>query len=230
LRTIAPRFEDASDRVPGARYGGRSQPQVYCLTMTYRAVAFDLLTALLDSWSLWEEIAPGGGFAWRSRYLTLTYGAGRYVPYVQLVEQAAVDTGFGSASALIDRWDELTPWPETNGVVSAIASRVPVAVVTNCSTVLARGAVDRLGVEIPVVVTAEDVGWYKPDPHPYEESLTRLGLPASSVLFVAGSRSDIGGAADVGMDVFWHNRRGSDASGVVPDYEHRSLDPLIDLI
>ena len=197
--------------------------------MTYRAVAFDLLTALLDSWSWWEAIAPGGGLAWRSRYLTLTYGAGRYVRYTQLVEQAAVDTGFGSASALLERWDELEPWPEASGVLSAIITRVPVAVVTNCSTALARRAVDRLGVEIAVVVTAEEVGWYKPDPHPYEETLTRLGLPAGSVLFVAGSRSDIAGAANVGFDIFWHNRRGSDAE-TVPDYEHRSLDPLVDLI
>lgn len=200
--------------------------------MTYQAVAFDLLTALLDSWTLWEEIAEGKGLQWRDRYLELTYGAGRYVPYERLVERAAFDVGLGGSAAvrLIERWDELRPWPETTGVVSVVASKVPIAVVTNCSAELALRAVQKLEVEIPVVVTAEGSGWYKPDPHPYEETLTRLDLPASSVLFVAGSRLDIGGAADVGMDVFWHNRRGSDASVVVPDYEHRSLDPLFDLI
>jgi 2-haloalkanoic acid dehalogenase type II len=200
--------------------------------MTYRAVAFDLLTALLDSWTLWEEVAPGGGLAWRDRYLELTYGAGRYVPYEQLVEQAALDVGVGRGAAddLMERWDELTPWAETAEVLSAVAARVPVAVVTNCSTALARRAVDRVGVEIPVVVTAEDAGWYKPDPHPYEGALTRLDLPAGSVLFVAGSRSDIGGAAGVGMDVFWHNRRGIASTDARPGTEYRSLDPLVDLV
>jgi 2-haloacid dehalogenase len=46
-------------------------------------------------------------------------------------------------------------------------------------------------VEIPVVVTAEKVGWYKPDRRPYEEAMATLDLPAGEVLFVAGSRSDM---------------------------------------
>jgi len=200
--------------------------------MTYEAVAFDLLTALLDSWTLWEEIASGHGIAWRDRYLELTYGAGRYVPYEQLVEQAALDVGVGRGAGddLMKRWDELTPWPETTEVLSVVAARVPVAVVTNCSTALARRAVDRLGVEIPVVVTAEHAGWYKPDPRPYREALAQLGQPADSVLFVAGSVSDIGGAAGVGMDVFWHNRRGIAPTDARPDCRYRSLDPLLDLV
>jgi hypothetical protein len=37
----------------------------------YDAVAFDLLTALLDSWTLWNDIAgsPEDGQKWRRRYL-----------------------------------------------------------------------------------------------------------------------------------------------------------------
>jgi len=40
----------------------------------YSAVMFDLLTALLDSWSLWNEVAGSEevGVAWRTRYLKLT--------------------------------------------------------------------------------------------------------------------------------------------------------------
>ena len=36
----------------------------------YRAVMFDLLTALLDSWSLWNRVAGSArvGLAWRRRY------------------------------------------------------------------------------------------------------------------------------------------------------------------
>ena len=44
--------------------------------MKYDAVVFDLLTALLDSWTLWNDVAgaPEDGMKWRRRYLKITYG------------------------------------------------------------------------------------------------------------------------------------------------------------
>src|SRR4051812_878357 len=46
----------------------------------YDAVVFDLLTALIDSWSLWNAVAGSAeaGMRWRRRYLQLTYQAGVY--------------------------------------------------------------------------------------------------------------------------------------------------------
>lgn len=60
-----------------------------------RAVLFDLLTALLDSWTVWNTAAgsEAAGRAWRAEYLRLTYGCGRYVPYEELVRQAAHAVG-----------------------------------------------------------------------------------------------------------------------------------------
>ena len=51
---------------------------------------FDLLTALLNSWSLWNKVAgsEGSGFAWRQRYLQLTYQTGPYRSYEDLIKQA----------------------------------------------------------------------------------------------------------------------------------------------
>ena len=47
--------------------------------MKYDAVVFDLLTALLDSWTLWNDVAgsPEAGMKWRRRYLEITYGVRR---------------------------------------------------------------------------------------------------------------------------------------------------------
>jgi HAD superfamily hydrolase (TIGR01509 family) len=81
-------------------------------------------------------------------------------------------------------------------------------VVTNCSETLASRAVHRVGVPLEVVVSAERAGAYKPDPRPYGLALHELGLPPERVLFVAGSPSDIMGASEAGMTVFWHNRLG----------------------
>lgn len=81
-----------------------------------KAVLFDLLTALLDSWTLWNDVAgsEARGRAWRAEYLRLTYGCGRYVPYEQLVREAAVTTGLPAAAAdtLEARWLELPPWSD----------------------------------------------------------------------------------------------------------------------
>src|SRR5882724_8269368 len=95
----------------------------------YDAVVFDLLTALLDSWTLWNRVAGSAerGFAWRRKYLDLTYQAGAYRPYERVVGEAAALAGVdrGAADEFVRRWKELVPWPETEEVVAALAGRVP---------------------------------------------------------------------------------------------------------
>jgi 2-haloacid dehalogenase len=202
----------------------------------YGAVMFDLLTALLDSWSLWNEVAgtDDAGVAWRTRYLELTYRAGAYRSYEDIIREAAQAAGVPVARAdqLIQRWGELRPWPETREVLRALLQQVPVAVATNASVALAGVAVAALGVSVATVVTAEEAGYYKPHPRPYRMALERLRCAPASVLFVAGSAADVPGAAAVGMDVFWHNRRHLKpvAAGVPPRYVADSLRPLLELV
>jgi len=197
----------------------------------YDAVLFDLLTALLDSWTLWNDVAgdPDAGRRWRERYLRLTYGAGRYVPYESLVAQAAVEEGLPAelSGHLVRRWGQLRPWPESGDVLRTLASATRIGVVTNCSIALGRQAAELVQAPFEVVVTAEEAGAYKPRPEPYRFALDELGLPPERVLFVAGSRYDIAGAGDLGMDVWWHNRIGLPADPTNrPLAEHRSLGSL----
>jgi len=197
---------------------------------------FDLLTALLNSWSLWNKVAGSEevGFDWRQKYLQLTYRAGPYRSYEGLIKEAAHEVGVPEARAedLIQRWSELEPWPETPQVVHALLEKGLVAVVTNASIALANIAVTCLGVAMPTVVTAEEAGYYKPQPQPYHMALDRLQCPAESVLFVAGSAADIPGASAVGMPVFWHNRmRLSPVDArVQPLYAADSLWPILELV
>jgi 2-haloacid dehalogenase len=203
-------------------------------TNAYDAVMFDLLTGLLDSWSLWNSVAAnaGDGFRWRRRYLALTYEAGAYRPYEEIVKEAArgADVPIDAANALIERWDELTAWPEVPDVLRALA--VPMAIATNCSEALAQRAVSRVGVAFDVVISAERARAYKPRPEPYRLALQELSLPPERVLFVAGSAYDVDGAAEVGMDVYWHNRAGlpRTASKHQPLIETASLWSLIDFV
>ena len=202
----------------------------------YQAVIFDLLTALLNSWSLWNKVAgsDGVGFNWRTRYLQLTYHAGPYRSYEGIIKEAAHEAGVPEAQAeeLLQRWSELEPWPETPQVLHALLEKVPIAVATNASIALANIAVTCLGVAMPMVVTAEEAGYYKPQPQPYRMALDRLRCAAESVLFVAGSAADIPGASAVGMPVFWHNRRRLSPvdARVQPLYVADSLWPILELV
>jgi 2-haloalkanoic acid dehalogenase type II len=186
----------------------------------YDAVLFDLLTGLLDSWSLWNRVAGSAeaGRRWRAEYLRLTYGCGAYRAYGELVAQAAAGVGLpGALAADLERdWGTLQPWPDAMGTLRGLGRSHRLGVVTNCSERLGRMAAERVGVPFEVVVTAERAGFYKPHPAPYRLALEQLGLPADRVLFVAGSGYDLFGTARVGLDTFWHNRLGLPAPGGAP--------------
>lgn len=127
-----------------------------------KAIIFDLLTALLDSWSLWNTSAgsPENGHRWRARYLELTFGCGAYKPYEDLVNQAAKDLGLGSEvpHKVLENWDQLKPWSEVEDVLKKLREKgYKMGVVTNCSTDLGRRAANLVG-KWDGVVTAEEVG------------------------------------------------------------------------
>ena len=201
-----------------------------------KAVLFDLLTALLDSWTLWDSVAgsEADGRRWRAAYLRRTYGEGRYRPYETLVAEAAVEVGLpaGLAAQLADRYGELAPWPEAPRVLGALHGVVRLAIVTNCSEALGRIAAARTGVGFDVVVTAERAGFYKPQAPPYRLALKELGVAPEDALFVAGSSYDLSGAAAVGLPVYWHDRIGMEIpSGAPPPLRREaSLRPLLPLL
>jgi 2-haloacid dehalogenase len=174
------------------------------------AVAFDLLTALIDSWSLWERVAgdPALGRVWRQASLRLITAAGAYLPYEEMVRRAAVevDVPVERSGELLERWAELQAWPEAPAVLAKLASR-RLAIVTNCSQRLAEIAARATGGDFALVMSAERAGAYKTHPRAYQAALDALGLPASRVLFVAGSAHDVPGAGTVGMPVYWSNRQ-----------------------
>lgn len=199
----------------------------------YDAVLFDLLTALVDSWSLWDAVAGDrdAGRRWRAAYLELTYGCGAYRPYETLVREAAVATGLAAACAdsLEARWDSLEPWNDAADVLSALRGHAKLGVVTNCSERLGRRAAAVPGVPFDVIVTAERAGFYKPRPEPYRLALAELGLPAARVLFVAGSGFDLIGTSGVGLATLWHNRAGiaPPPGAPAPLAERRTLAELV---
>ncbi len=201
---------------------------------SFEAVAFDLLTALIDSWSLWALVAGSQelGRAWGTASLRLVTSAGTYRPYEQIVHQAGRDVGLAAerADELLARWGELRPWPDVPDALAGLRSW-RLGVVTNCSQRLAEIAASATGGRFDVIMSAEQAGAYKTDPRAYLAGLAALALPPERVLFVAGSPHDVPGAAAVGMAVYWANRLGlPPTDGPGPLVEAPDLSRLSDLL
>lgn len=200
--------------------------------MPPKVIIFDLLTALLDSWTLWDESAGGDALPWRSRYLEITFAAGKYVPYENFVRQAASDVGLPPSvpEKLIQNWNKLQPWPEVPSVLRQLKDKgYKLGVVTNCSKKMGNIAADRAGEGMfDAVVTAEESGFYKPVKEAYMAILDKMGVTAEEALFVAGSAGDVQGATNAGMKVVWNNHVGLKPKGeAVPLREGRTMDDAL---
>ena len=201
----------------------------------YRAILFDLLTGLLDSWTVWNRVAGGeeAGRRWRAAYLELTYGCGAYRPYETLVAEAARVARLDAKAPgrLLEEWTTIEPWADAPCVLRQLGKAHRLGVVTNCSERLGRAAAERVGVPFDVIVTSERAGFYKPDPAPYRLALSELQLEPREALFVAGSGFDLVGTARVVLDTYWHNRVGLARPSVAPAplRESRTLAELLRL-
>ena len=80
--------------------------------MRYGAVGFDLLTALLDTWSLWSDVAGdrATGMRWHAASQDLLRGRD-YRPFADIVRDAAVAARVEARAAdeLLTRWGEFEP-------------------------------------------------------------------------------------------------------------------------
>ncbi|MDC6451498.1 HAD-IA family hydrolase [Alphaproteobacteria bacterium] len=201
----------------------------------YNSIVFDLLTGLIDSWSLWNEIAGSElkGRDWRARYLQITYNTFEYKKYEDLVLLSAQQVGLNNTNAfkLIEEWERLKPWPEVNMVLNKLKDKFALGVATNCSIKKGNEAIELIDVKFDSTITAEEVGFYKPHPEMYNCILKKMNTSPSRTLFVAGSPFDVEGAKSMDMDVYWHNRVGlSHANEKKADYVEKSLNKLIEIL
>lgn len=94
---------------------------------------------------------------------------------------------------------------------------------------------EKLGVTFDTIITAQDVGSYKPDPRNFDHTinaLAEMGIPKSKILHTAQSLfHDIVPAKRTGLKTMWINRRKGKKGGgatapteaVRPDFEVASL-------
>ena len=127
----------------------------------FDAVLFDLLSALMDSWSLWDDLAGDTdlGRKWRMHYLNAASHTVGYTPYLSLVGDSAKAVGISRLQALGlgTRWNELSPWPEALTLIAKLASKTKIGIVTNCSEELGYKCANRLGKHISMLLSLQSV-------------------------------------------------------------------------
>src|SRR3954453_696661 len=121
------------------------------------------------------------------------------------------------------------PFPDTVGVLRALKGRYRLAVVSNIDDDLFAATAQRLGVDFDHVVTAEQVGSYKPSPPIFEEAIRRLGVAPDTIAHVAEGASEVPPARRLGCATVWVRRHGRSARLLTeaPDLEVPDLRSLL---
>lgn len=112
-------------------------------------------------------------------------------------------------------------FPDSADALARLAARYVLAVITNCDDDLFAASARRLGVTFDHVITAEQVGAYKPSTRNFEVAFERIGVPQGRILHVAQSLfHDHVPAKSLGMSTVWIDRRhGRPGSGATPPAE-----------
>ena len=171
--------------------------------------------------------------------------AGPYRPYRDVLREVLIGIGdrleFDVVAAEADRFaGSVVDWPafpDSADALARLAGRYRLGVITNCDDDLFAASSRRLGDPFAWVITAQQVGAYKPAARPFEVALERIGIPADRVLHVAQSLyHDHLTAARLGLASAWVNRRaGRTGPGATPpadarpDLEVQSMAALAEL-
>ena len=137
-------------------------------------------------------------------------------------------------------------WPafaDSADALTALSQRFKLIILSNVDRASFAASNRRLGVQFSAIVTAQDVGSYKPSSRNFEALLaeaTRLGVADGKLLHVAQSLfHDHVPAQQAGLPTAWINRRkGRPGWGatpappapVVPDWEFSSMAALADAV
>lgn len=112
-------------------------------------------------------------------------------------------------------------FPDSPTALARLAKRFRLGVITNCDDDLFALSNRRLGVAFDWIVTAEQVGAYKPDLRNFEVALEQIDVPRDRILHVAQSLfHDHVPAKRLGLATAWiDRRRGRPGFGATPQAE-----------
>jgi 2-haloalkanoic acid dehalogenase type II len=209
----------------------------------FDALTFDCYGTLID----WESgilaalrtVVPAG--AADDEQLLLDYGdaegaleAGPYRRYREVTGEAMASVarahGGEPTPADVARLGgsvvDWPPFPDSHDALTRLKTRYRLGVLTNCDDDLFAASNRRLGVDFDWIVTAQQVGSYKPNPRNFQALTDRLaadGVPKNRILHVAQSLfHDHAPAQRLGFRSVWIDRRHDRAgAGATPPSDAR---------
>jgi 2-haloacid dehalogenase len=152
--------------------------------------------------------------------------AGPYVTYRTVLTEAArriaakhgvelSDEAAASVGASVGDWPA---FPDSVEALARLKGRFKLGVITNCDDDLFAPSHARLGGVFDWVVTAQQVGSYKPSHRNFEVAFERIGVPKDRILHVAqGLFHDHVPAGEIGLTSVWIDRHhGQESTGASP--------------
>ena len=138
----------------------------------------------------------------------------------------------------IGRWPA---FPDSAASLQYLKGHYKLVILSNVDRTSFAESNKKLGVSFDKIITAQDVGSYKPDPRNFEyliSELADMGIEKKKILHTAQSLfHDIAPAQAAGLHTAWVNRRKGKAGGgatasllhsVAPDFEVASLKEFVD--
>lgn len=185
-----------------------------------------------------EPMLARHGVRWPVEQLLAEYGraesaleAGPYRTYREVLEGVVAEVsrraGFtpdaGERSALWRSVRDWKPFPDTVAALEALARRYLLVIISNVDDAIFADTAQALRVPFHRIVTAEQVGAYKPSPKNFETAMRSVGRGPERWLHVAQSLyHDVPPAKRLGMGTVWIDRQSgkpgvTPPSGAVPD-------------
>jgi 2-haloacid dehalogenase len=196
-----------------------------------KAFAFDAYGTLFDVFSvgaLCEQFFPNHGTKlaqlWRAKqlqYSLLRSLMGRHRNFWQLTEDGLVcackslglELTLDRQRRLMEAYLILDTFPDARPGLEALKQAgVRLAILSNGEPKTLRAIAQHAGI-LPLfdeIISAEEVGTFKPSPLVYNIASARMSVPAGDIGFVSSNSWDIAGAGSAGLMTFWVQRGGTE--------------------
>ncbi len=142
---------------------------------------------------------------------------GEYRPYREILraslkrsmERYGLEYSDEDGAALIEAVPTFGPFPDVPPILERLRQDFKLVIISNTEDDLIAGNLEKLGVPIDHVITAEQAQGYKPSLDVFRYVFDKIGADPSEVVHIAqGFEYDIVPAYQLGLRKIWINRRG----------------------
>ncbi|HEX2358413.1 MAG TPA: HAD family hydrolase [Solirubrobacterales bacterium] len=158
--------------------------------------------------------------------------AGSYELYAEVLRRAAVtvaeEIGWtiepSRAQFLPDSVASWPPFREANAALDRLKERYEIGIISNIDDKLLGISRRHLRTDLDLVVTAQQVRSYKPDPTHFRECARRIGGKKGWVHLASAYEADVAPCLKMNVPVIWVNRHGEKLEGrKAPDATVRNI-------